>query len=86
MKDEDFKKKFEEANPELKLVRRTKERTIASAKRIKFALTIMALFIFCGVLTGAPIWIFFTIVPFVGIIGYFGARDSKAIDDFFKDF
>jgi hypothetical protein len=84
--EEDFKKKFEKANPGIKLTERTKKKTIASAKRLKFALAGMALMIFMGVLSGAPIWVLLIVVPFVGIIGYFGARDSKAIDNFFKDF
>ena len=84
--EEDFKKKFEEANPGIKLTPRTKKKTIASAKRLKFALAGMVLIIFMGVLSGAPIWVLLIVVPFTGVLGYFGVRDSKSVDSFFKDF
>ena len=84
--EEDFKKKFEEANPGIKLTARTKKKTIASTKRLKFALAGMAIMIFMGILSGAPIWVLLIVVPFTGVLGYFGVRDSKSIDNFFKDF
>jgi len=62
------------------------ERTKRQNKKIKFALTAMGLLIFLGILSGAPIWVYFVTVPLVGIIGYFGAPDSNKIDKFFKDF
>ena len=34
MDDKDFKKKFEEANPNIKLVRRTKERTEGNLREV----------------------------------------------------
>ena len=77
MDDKDFKKKFEEANPNIKLVRRTKERTEASAKRVTFALGGMGLFIFMGIMSGAPLWTYFVLVPLIGAIGYFGAPGEK---------
>ena len=46
----------------------------------------MALFIFLGLLSGAPIWVLLIVVPLTGVLGYFGVRDSKSIDSFFKDF
>ena len=84
--EEGFKKKFEEANPGIKVTTRTKKKTIASAKRLKFALAGMVLMIFMGVLSGAPIWVLLLVVPFTGVLGYFGVRDSKSVDNFFKDF
>ena len=77
MDDKDFKKKFEEANPNIKLVRRTKERTEALAKRVTFALGGMGLFIFMGIMSGAPLWVHFVVVPLIGAIGYFGAPSGK---------
>ena len=70
--EEDFKKKFEEANPGIKLTPRTKKKTIASAKRLKFALAGMVLIIFMGVLSGAPIWVSLIVVPFIGAFWYWG--------------
>ena len=71
--EEDFKKKFEEANPGIKLTERTKKKTIESTKRLKISLSIMGLLIFMGIMSGAPFYAY-VFVPIVGLIAYYGYR------------
>ena len=78
MKDEEeFKKKFEEFYPGAKLVPRTEEKTRVTVKRIKTALILVGLFIFCGILSGAPGYVYLICLPIAAFAGYFGIRESE---------
>jgi len=71
--EEDFKKKFEEANPSIKLTERTKKKTIESTKRLKTSLGLMFFGAFCLTIAGGPVWLYL-LIPVIGLLGYFGYR------------
>ena len=71
--EDDFKKKFEEANPGIKLTERTKKKTIELTKRLKTSLGIMIASAVCIIIAGGPVWIYLGI-PVLGLLGYFGYR------------
>jgi hypothetical protein len=75
--EKDIKKKFEKIYPGAKLVPRTKERTRRSAKRLYTAISLIVLFIFGGILTGAPAYAYLICLPIAAVAGYFGLKKSE---------
>ncbi len=51
------------------------EKARRDSKRLKNALILVGLFIFLGILSGAPAYAYFICVPIAAVCGYFGMKD-----------